>query len=195
MSSEFILYFGLGFLCASFTALIVMPFIHGHAVKQATQRLESVCIRALEETIEDLRNKIATHRAELAQKDDNINRLKIECAALDVDLVSLKAGLQAVESSERPKRNNIVPMTKHKESKTATESFDDASIVPTNARGLDEDSWTRDRNPSDMSQISTGDEDDTWVRVETGSDPMPQRADAASRMEIVFTQDTKAKVR
>src|SRR5690349_361400 len=139
MSSAFIVYFGLGFLCASFIALIVMPFIHGHAVKQTTQRLESVsvvCTRALEGTIEDLRNIIATHRAELAQKDDNINLLKIECAALNVDLVSLKAGLQAVESSERPKRNNIVPMMpKHKESKTATESFDVASIVPTIAQG------------------------------------------------------------
>src|SRR5262249_37474920 len=147
MSNEFILYFGLGFLCASFIALVIIPFIHGQAVKQTTQRLESVSVvytRALEETIEDLRNIIATHRAELAQKDDNINRLKIECAALSVDLVSLKAGLQAVESSERSKRNNIVPMMpKHKESKTATDSFDDASIVPTIAQGTDEDSWTR----------------------------------------------------
>src|ERR1044072_9001631 len=120
MSSEFILYFSLGFLCASFIALIITPFIHGHAVKRTTQRLESVslvCTRALEETIEGLRKVIATHRAELTKKDDNINRLKIECAALNVDVVSLKAGLEAMESSERPKFNNIVPMPKHKESK------------------------------------------------------------------------------
>src|SRR5690242_20513287 len=113
MINEAIVYFGMGFLFASFIALAIMPLVHSYAVKQTTRSLEAgfaASTESLEIIIEELRSKVATQHAELAHKDGEIDHLKIDCAALDIDVASLKTQFRALEVNEPPKHNNLVPI-------------------------------------------------------------------------------------
>ena len=96
---ESIMYFGIGFLLAALSVLIVAPLVHDRAVRLTMRRLEAtiplsmaevqadkdlqraefaMSTRRLELTIEQLRTKSAGQLAELGRKGDAINRLKIE---------------------------------------------------------------------------------------------------------------------
>jgi hypothetical protein len=100
---ESIMYFAIGFCVAGLAVLIVVPMVHGRAVRLTTRRLEEVIppslvevqadkdllraqfamsTRQLETKIEQLRTKGASQLAELGKKADAINRLKIELSAL-----------------------------------------------------------------------------------------------------------------
>ena len=96
---ESIMYFGIGFLLAALSVLIVVPLVHDRAVRLTMRRLEAtiplsmaelqadkdlqraefaMSTRRLELTIEQLGTKSAGQLAELGRKGDAINRLKIE---------------------------------------------------------------------------------------------------------------------
>ena len=96
---ELIMYFGIGFLLAALSVLIVVPLVHDRAVRLTIRRLEAtiplsmaelqadkdlqraefaMSTRRLELTIEQLGTKSAGQLAELGRKGDAINRLKIE---------------------------------------------------------------------------------------------------------------------
>ena len=96
---ESIMYFGIGFLLAALSVLIVVPLVHDRAVRLTIRRLEAtiplsmaelqadkdlqraefaMSTRRLELTIEQLGTKSAGQLAELGRKGDAINRLKIE---------------------------------------------------------------------------------------------------------------------
>jgi hypothetical protein len=96
---ESIMYFGIGFLLAALSVLIVAPLVHDRAVRLTMRRVEAtiplsmaelqadkdlqraefaVSTRRLETAIEQLRTKSAGQLAELGRKGDAINRLKIE---------------------------------------------------------------------------------------------------------------------
>jgi len=96
---ESIMYFGIGFLLAALSVLIVAPLVHDRAVRLTMRRVEAtiplsmaelqadkdlqraefaMSARRLETTIEQLRTKSAGQLAELGRKGDAINRLKIE---------------------------------------------------------------------------------------------------------------------
>ena len=96
---ELIMYFGIGFLLAALSVLIVVPLVHDRAVRLTMRRLEAtiplsmaelqadkdlqraefaMSTRRLELTIEQLGTKSAGQLAELGRKGDAINRLKIE---------------------------------------------------------------------------------------------------------------------
>src|SRR5499433_3862631 len=100
---ESIMYFGMGFFLAALSVLVVVPLVHGRAVRLITRRLEgtmpssmaeiqadkdllraefAVSMRRLELNVEQLRTKSAGQLAELGRKSDAINRLKIELGAL-----------------------------------------------------------------------------------------------------------------
>src|SRR6266498_3219876 len=123
---ESIMYFGIGFLFAALSVLVVMPLVHGRAVRLTTRRLEgaipssvtetlaqkdllradfAISTRRLEMNIEQLKTKNASQLAELGKKRDAINRLKIELGALRDQLrateeeVAVKA--TAVHEAER----------------------------------------------------------------------------------------------
>ncbi len=97
------MYFGIGFLFAALSVLVVVPLVHGRAVRLTTRRLKSAAplstaeilahkdllraefvmsTRRLEMNVEQLKTKNASQLAELGKKGDAINRLKIELGAL-----------------------------------------------------------------------------------------------------------------
>src|SRR6266436_7048096 len=96
---EPIMFFGLGFLAASLLGLIIVPFVHGRAVRLTMRRLEAatpvsmaeiqadkdqlraefaMSTRRLEMSVEQLKTKTTGQLAELGKKTDAINRLKVE---------------------------------------------------------------------------------------------------------------------
>src|SRR6266516_4902516 len=96
---ESIMYFAIGFFSAGLTVLVVVPLVHGRAVRLTTRRLEAALpasmaevlvdkdllraefaksTRRLEIKIEQLTTNSASQRAELGCKSDAINQLKIE---------------------------------------------------------------------------------------------------------------------
>jgi len=98
-----IMYFGIGFLLAALSVLIVAPLIHDRVVRLTMRRLEAtiplsmaelqadkdlqraefaMSTRRLETTIEQLKTNSAGQLAELSRKGDAINRLKIELSAV-----------------------------------------------------------------------------------------------------------------
>src|SRR5438034_43390 len=100
---ESIMYFGIGFFSAALSVLVVVPLVHGRAVRLTTRRLEgaipssvtetlahkdllradfAITTRRLEMNVEQLKTKNASQLAELGKKGDAINRLKIELGAL-----------------------------------------------------------------------------------------------------------------
>jgi chromosome segregation ATPase len=100
---ETIMYFGVGFLAAALSVLVVMPLVYGRAVRLTTRRLEgaipssmaeiladkdllraefAMLTRRLEMNVEQLKTKTTSQLVELGQKGDAINRLKIELGAL-----------------------------------------------------------------------------------------------------------------
>jgi chromosome segregation ATPase len=100
---ESIMYFGMGFLLAALSVPVVVPLVHGRAVRLTTQRLEgaipssmaevladkdllraefAMSTRRLEMNVEQLKTKSASQLAELGRKGDAINRLKIELGTL-----------------------------------------------------------------------------------------------------------------
>ena len=122
---EPIMIFGLGFLAASLLGLIIVPFVHGRAVRLTTRRLEAatplsmteiqadkdqlraefaMSTRRLEMSVEQLKGKTTSQLADLGKKGDAINRLKAELGektatifALESRDKSLKEQLRATE--------------------------------------------------------------------------------------------------
>jgi chromosome segregation ATPase len=100
---ELIMYFAIGFFAAGLSVLVIVPLIHGRAVRLTTRRLEAalpasmaevraekdglraefaMSTRRLEIKIEQLTTNSAGQLAELGRKADAINRLDIERDAL-----------------------------------------------------------------------------------------------------------------
>ena len=109
---EPIMFFGLGFLAASLLGLIIVPFVHGRAVRLTVRRLEAatplsmaeiqadkdqlraefaMSTRRLEMSVDQLKNKSTGQLAELGKKNDVINRLKIELGEKAATIFALEA--------------------------------------------------------------------------------------------------------
>src|SRR5262245_1769135 len=124
---ESIMYFGMGVLIAAVSVLVVVvPLVHGRAVRLTTRRLESaippstveiqaqndllradfaISTRGLELKVEQLQAKNASQLAELGKKRDAINRLQIELGALRDKLCTAEeafaAKATAMQEAER----------------------------------------------------------------------------------------------
>ena len=115
---EPIMYMGIGFLLAALIAVAVIPLVHDRAVRLTTRRLRAalplsmkeiqagrdllraefaMSTRRLEINLEQLKNKSTGQVVELGKRDDVINRLKIQRDALKVDVITLKAQLEALK--------------------------------------------------------------------------------------------------
>jgi chromosome segregation ATPase len=118
---EPIMFFGIGFLVASLIGLIIIPLVHGRAVRLTMRRLEAatplsmaeiqadkdqlraefaMSTRRLEMSVEQLRAKTTSQFAELGKKSDAINRLKVE-------LGEKGAAIFALESRERMLKDQL----------------------------------------------------------------------------------------
>src|ERR1700756_3157188 len=118
---EPIMYFGIGFLFAALIGLVVVPLVHGRAVRLTMRRLEAatplsmaeiqadkdqlraefaMSTRRLEMSVDQLKAKTTSQLAELGKKSDAINRLKLE-------LGEKTAAIFALEARERALRDQI----------------------------------------------------------------------------------------
>ena len=97
ISTESIMFFGLGLLVSALLATVAIPLVHGRAVRLTTRKLDaanpismkdiqaekdvmraefSMTARRLETSIEELRNKASAHLTELAKKSNVIAKLR-----------------------------------------------------------------------------------------------------------------------
>ncbi len=129
---EPIMYFGLGFLAASLLGLVIVPFVHGRAVRLTVRRLEAatplsmaeiqadkdqlraefaMSTRRLEMSVEQLKGKTTSQLAELGKKSDVITRLKVEIG-------EKAASIFALESREKALKDQLRATEDELESKT-----------------------------------------------------------------------------
>jgi len=124
---ESIMYFGMGFLFAALSVLVVVvPLVHGRAVRLTTRELKEAIpssmveiqaqkdllradfarsTRGLEIKVEQLQDKNASQLAEVGKKRDAINRLQMELGVLRDRLCTTEEALAvkaaAMEGAER----------------------------------------------------------------------------------------------
>jgi chromosome segregation ATPase len=125
---EPIMYFGIGFLVAALIGLVVIPLVHGRAVRLTMQRLEAatplsmaeiqadkdqlraefaMSTRRLEMSVEQLKNKTTSQFAEIGKKGDAINRLKIELGEKTATIFALEARDKALRDQLRSTEDEI----------------------------------------------------------------------------------------
>jgi uncharacterized membrane-anchored protein YhcB (DUF1043 family) len=112
------MYLGIGLLFGILIGLVLLPLVHARAVRLTTRRLEAVLpasnaevkyekdllraefaisTRRLEMTVEHLMDKISGQLVELSKKDDMVNRLKVERDALEIEIITLNAQVDALK--------------------------------------------------------------------------------------------------
>src|SRR5512143_3820354 len=118
---EPIMYFGIGFLVAALVGLVVIPLVHGRAVRLTMRRLEAatplsmaeiqadkdqlraefaMSTRRLEMSVEQMKAKTTSQLAELSKKSEAINKLKTE-------LGEKAAATDAMEARERAVKDQL----------------------------------------------------------------------------------------
>ncbi len=129
---EPIMYFGIGFLLAALIGLVVIPLVHGRAVRLTMHRLEAatplsmaeiqadkdqlraefaMSTRRLEMSIEQLKNKTTSQLAELGKKSDAINRLKINLGEKTATIFALESRDKALRDQLRATDDEIAAKT------------------------------------------------------------------------------------
>ena len=110
---ESIMYFAIGFLFAALSVLLVVPLVHGRAVRLTERRLEratpasitevlvskdllradfAMSTRLLEINVDELKTKSAGQLAELGRKTDAVNRLESELGVVRDQLRATERG-------------------------------------------------------------------------------------------------------
>jgi chromosome segregation ATPase len=116
------MYFGIGFLVAALIGLVIVPLVHGRAVRLTMRRLEAatplsmaeiqadkdqlraefaMSTRRLEMSVEQLKTKTTSQLAELGKKGDAINRLKAELDEKTATIFALEARDKALRDQVR----------------------------------------------------------------------------------------------
>src|SRR5579864_6410723 len=129
---EPIMFFGIGFLVAALIGLVVIPLVHGRAVRLTMRRLEAatplsmaeiqadkdqlraefaMSTRRLEMSLEQLKHKTTSQLAELGKKSDAINRMKIELGEKNATIFSLEAREKAVKEQLRATEEEFTAKT------------------------------------------------------------------------------------
>ncbi len=129
---EPIMFFGLGFLASSLLGLIIVPFVHGRAVRLTVRRLEAatplsmaeiqadkdqlraefaMSTRRLEMSVDTLKNKSTGQLAELGKKNDVINRLKIELGEKAATIFALEARDRGIKDQLRATEDELETKT------------------------------------------------------------------------------------
>src|SRR6476469_6244256 len=118
---EPIMYFGIGFLVAALSGLVIVALVHNRAVRLTMRRLEAatplsmaeihadkdqlraefaMSARRLEMSVDQLKNKTTSQLAELGKKSDAINRMKIELGEKNATIFGLEAREKAVKDKQ-----------------------------------------------------------------------------------------------
>ena len=129
---EPIMYFGIGFLVAALCGLVVIPLVHGRAVRLTIRRLEAatplsmaeiqadkdqlraefaMSTRRLEMSVEHLKARTTSQFAELGKKGDAINRLKMELGEKTAINFALEARDKALRDQLRATEDEIAAKT------------------------------------------------------------------------------------
>jgi chromosome segregation ATPase len=129
---EPIMYFGIGFLVAALIGLVVIPLVHGRAVRLTMRRLEAatplsmaeiqadkdqlraefaMSTRRLEMSVEQLKNRTTSQLSELSKKTDAINRLKVELGEKTATIFALEARDKALRDQLRASEEEFVVRT------------------------------------------------------------------------------------
>ena len=129
---EPIMYFGIGFLVAALIGLVIVPLVHGRAVRLTMKRLEAatplsmaeiqadkdqlraefaMSTRRLEMSVEQLKAKSTGQLAELGKKSDAINRLKIELGEKTATIFALEARDKALRDQLRATEEEVAVKT------------------------------------------------------------------------------------
>jgi len=129
---EPIMYFGLGFLAAALIGLIILPFVHGRAVRLTVRRLEAatplsmaeiqadkdqlraefaMSTRRLEMSVDQLKNKSTSQLADLGKKNDVINRLKMELGEKAATIFALEARDRGLKDQLRATEDELAAKT------------------------------------------------------------------------------------
>jgi chromosome segregation ATPase len=130
---EPIMYFGIGFLVAALIGLVVVPLVHGRAVRLTMRRLEAatplsmaeiqadkdqlraefaMSTRRLEMSVEQLKTRSTSQLAELGKKGDAINRLKIELGEKTATIFALEARDKALRDQLRATEEEVAVKTR-----------------------------------------------------------------------------------
>jgi chromosome segregation ATPase len=130
---EIIMYFGIGFLCASLLGLIIIPLVHNRATRLAVRRLEAatplsmaeiqadkdhlraefaISTRRLELTVEQLKARSTGQLSELSKKSEAIAVLKRE-------LTEKTAAMAAIEEREKTLKEQFLATEQEHSVKTA----------------------------------------------------------------------------
>jgi chromosome segregation ATPase len=129
---EPIMFFGIGFLVAALIGLVVIPLVHGRAVRLTMRRLEAatplsmaeiqadkdqlraefaMSTRRLDMSVETLRGKTTSQLAELGKKGDAINRLKMELSEKTATIFTLEARDRALRDQLRVTEDEVAAKT------------------------------------------------------------------------------------
>ncbi|HZL39266.1 MAG TPA: hypothetical protein VFC45_03190 [Pseudolabrys sp.] len=129
---EPIMFFGIGFLVAALIGLVVIPLVHGRAVRLTMRRLEAatplsmaeiqadkdqlraefaMSTRRLEMSVENLKTKTTSQLAELGKKGDAINRLKMELGEKTATIFALEGRDKALRDQLRATEEEITAKT------------------------------------------------------------------------------------
>ncbi len=116
------MYFGIGFLIATLLGVVLIPLVHGRAVRLTMRRLEAatplsmaeiqadkdqlraefaMSTRRLEMSVEQMKAKTTSQLAELGKKTDAINRLKVELGEKTATIFALEAREKAFKDQLR----------------------------------------------------------------------------------------------
>jgi chromosome segregation ATPase len=129
---EPIMFFGIGFLVAALIGLVIVPLVHGRAVRLTMRRLEAatplsmaeiqadkdqlraefaMSTRRLEMSVDHLKTKSTSQLAELGKKGDAVNRLKIELGEKTATIFALEARDKALRDQLRTTEEEIAVKT------------------------------------------------------------------------------------
>ena len=129
---EPIMFFGIGFLVAALIGLVVIPLVHGRAVRLTMRRLEAatplsmaeiqadkdqlraefaMSTRRLEMSVENLKTKTTSQLAELGKKGDAINRLKMELGEKTATIFALEGRDKALRDQLRATEEEVTAKT------------------------------------------------------------------------------------
>ena len=129
---EPIMFFGIGFLVAALIGLVVIPLVHGRAVRLTMRRLEAatplsmaeiqadkdqlraefaMSTRRLEMSVETLKGKTTSQLAELGKKGDAINRLKMELGEKTAAIFAMEARDKALRDQLRATEDEVATKT------------------------------------------------------------------------------------
>jgi predicted nucleic acid-binding Zn-ribbon protein len=119
---ESIMYFGIGFLCASLLGLVIVPLVHNRSARLTTRRLEAatplsmaeiqadkdqlraefaMSTRRLEMSVEQLKARSTGQLGELSKKTEAIALLKHELGEKSAAMMAMEAHVKALKDQIR----------------------------------------------------------------------------------------------